>query len=127
MERGGALVGLAHRLDDQVRKYAEAFYERPETRGAALEAMRRSLDRSFAPYFPKHLEDDNLEVRARPSGESGYLGIADSAEKLKAVLRRRGSARRRAVLLRPVYPLGDDSRAHERAAAKDRRSGLRTD
>ena len=83
VERGGALVGLALRLDDKARKYAKALYEKPETRAAALESMRRSLDRDFAPYFPPHIEDDNREVRRQAIWGVGYLGLADSAEKLK--------------------------------------------
>jgi len=83
VERGGALIGLAYSFDDKIRKYAETMYESPETRAFALEAMRRSLDRSFAPYFPKHLEDDNFEVKRQAIWGVGYLGIADAAEKLK--------------------------------------------
>jgi hypothetical protein len=83
VERGGALIGLANDFEGEPKRYAEAMYGQPETRAAALEAMRRSLDRSFAPYFPEHLDDENLDVKRQAIWGVGYLGIASAAEKLK--------------------------------------------
>jgi hypothetical protein len=79
-ERGGALIGLSLRLP---REHAEALYNRPATRAAALEAMRRSLDRSYAPFFPKHLDDPDSDVRREAIWGTGYLGISDACDRLR--------------------------------------------
>jgi HEAT repeat protein len=84
IERAGALVGLGQRANEEpIRKYAEEFYEDPETRAAALSAMWNSLDRSFAKYFPPHLEDSDPDIRKQAISGVGYLGIYESAEKLR--------------------------------------------
>jgi hypothetical protein len=84
IERAGALAGLGQRADeDAIRPYAEEFYHDPETRAAALAAMWNSLDRTYSIYFPPHLEDPDSEVRKQAISGIGYLGIHDSAEKLK--------------------------------------------
>ena len=79
-ERGGALVGLSMRLP---REHAEALYNRPATRAAALEAMRRSLQKSYAPYFPKHLDDPDPDIRREAIWGTGYLGIGHACDRLK--------------------------------------------
>jgi HEAT repeat protein len=84
IERAGALVGLGQRINEEpLRKYVEQFYKNPETRAAALSAMWNSLDRTFATYFPDHLNDEDPEIRKQAIAGVGYLGIYDSAEKLK--------------------------------------------
>jgi HEAT repeat protein len=84
IERAGALAGLGQRADeDAIRPYAEEFYHDPETRAAALAAMWNSLDRSFSIYFPPHLDDPDPEVRKQAISGVGYLGIYESAEKLR--------------------------------------------
>ncbi|MDZ4797257.1 MAG: SEC-C metal-binding domain-containing protein [Bryobacteraceae bacterium] len=83
-ERAGALVGLGQRAEEEsIRTYAERFYENEATRAAALSAMWNSLDRSFAKYFPPHLADPDPEIRKHAISGIGYLGIHDSAEKLR--------------------------------------------
>lgn len=83
-ERAGAIVGLSFQLEDpKVRKWAEKLYTKPGTRAAALEAMRRSLDRDFSLYFPKHLNDEDPHVRREAIWGIGYLGIASEAENLR--------------------------------------------
>ncbi|HET8548066.1 MAG TPA: SEC-C metal-binding domain-containing protein [Bryobacteraceae bacterium] len=79
-ERAGALIGLAMRLP---REHAEALYNRTATRAAALQAMRRSLDRSYAPFFPKHLDDPDADVRREAIWGTGYLGITNACDRLK--------------------------------------------
>ena len=56
-ERSGALLGIRAGMagNEPIRKFAMQFYEEPETRVHAMEAMRNSFDRSFAEYFPPHL------------------------------------------------------------------------
>ena len=87
IERAGALLGLASDADKPpMRRYTEEFYANEETRAAALQAMWRSLDRSFAPLFPKHLDDENHEIREQAIIGSGYLAVAESAPKLRDLL-----------------------------------------
>ena len=82
-ERCGALIGLAQQAGQpEIRTFAEEFYQIPECRAKALEAMWRSLDRSFAEYFPQHLDDTDSETRRQAIWGVGYLGIYASAEKL---------------------------------------------
>jgi HEAT repeat protein len=82
-ERCGALIGLAQQAGKpDIRTFAEEFYQIKECRAKALEAMWRSLDRSFAEYFPQHLDDAESEVRRHAIWGIGYLGIYASAEKL---------------------------------------------
>jgi HEAT repeat protein len=84
LERQGALVGLGRRSGEPpVRKYAEEFYRIPEARAAALAAMWTSMDRSFRPFFPPHLDDADPDVRKQAISGVGYLGIHGSAEKLR--------------------------------------------
>jgi hypothetical protein len=84
-ERLGALVALAQGPDDpEVTNYIKLFYDRPETRARAVEAMWRSLDRSFAPVFPKHLDDPDLEIRRNAIWGVGYAGLASEVGRLRA-------------------------------------------
>jgi hypothetical protein len=83
-ERAGTLLGLAGEAGKEpVRSYAVEFYDRPETRVQAMEAMRNSFDRSFASYFPGHLDDKDPELKREAIYGVGYLGIADRAEDLR--------------------------------------------
>lgn len=83
-ERAGALLGLAREAGKEpVRSYAIEFYENPKTRVEAMEAMRNSFDRSFASYFPSHLDDSDPEIKREAIYGVGYLGITDQADQLK--------------------------------------------
>ena len=83
-ERLGALLGLARDAGKEpVRAYAVRFYEDPKSRLQAMEAMRNSFDRSFAIFFPRHLNDSDIEVKREAIYGVGYLGITDYAEKLR--------------------------------------------
>jgi HEAT repeat protein len=86
IERAGALAGLGQRADeDAIRPWAEEFYHDPETRAAAMAAMWNSLDRTYSIYFPPHLDDPDVEVRKQAISGVGYLGIHNSAEKLRGL------------------------------------------
>jgi HEAT repeat protein len=86
IERAGALVGLGQRADeDPIRPFAEEFYRNPATRAAALSAMWNSLDKSYAKYFPEHLDDPDPEVRKQAISGVGYLEIQSAAEKLRSL------------------------------------------
>jgi SEC-C motif len=83
-ERAGALLGLARDAGKEpVRSFAIEFYENPETRLQAMEAMRTSFDRSFASYFPRHLDDKDAELKREAIYGVGYLGIGERAEDLR--------------------------------------------
>lgn len=86
IERAGALTGLGQKANIQpIRAYAEQFYKNPATRAAALSAMWNSLDRTFAPFFPPHLDDADMEMRKHAISGVGYLGIHESATKLRTL------------------------------------------
>ena len=76
VERLGALVGWASRdggkeFDRTVRE----LYALPEARGRVLEAMWRSLDRSYADFFVRHLEDADSEVQRMAIRGVGYCQV----------------------------------------------------
>lgn len=84
VERAGALVGLASEsAEPSLRAYAEKFYAEPATRAAALKAMWGSMDKTFSDYFPRHLQDPDMEIKKQAIAGVGYLGIASSAEALR--------------------------------------------
>lgn len=84
VEKGGAIVGLSQDSGNpKVRAAMEALYEVPEIRDKALEAMWRSLDRTFADYFPRHLDDPASEVQRQAIWGVGYLGIHSEAKRLE--------------------------------------------
>jgi hypothetical protein len=84
-ERGGALVGLYPVLGDkEIQPHAVALYDRGgPARVKALEAMSRSLERDYAPYFPKHLDDPDPAIQEQAILGVGYLNIVASAGKLR--------------------------------------------
>ncbi|MEO7146024.1 MAG: SEC-C metal-binding domain-containing protein, partial [Bryobacteraceae bacterium] len=85
-ERGGALVGLASKArEPEVRARIVEFYGVPEARVIALRAMWRSLDRTFADYFPKHLDDSDPEIRRQAVWGVGHLNIFAQAGRLQAL------------------------------------------
>jgi HEAT repeat protein len=84
VERMGALIALAQGEDDpEVTKFIQQFYDKPETRARAIEAMWRSLDRSFAPIYPRHLDDPDKEVRRNAIWGVGYAGLASEVGRLR--------------------------------------------
>jgi hypothetical protein len=48
-----------------------------------MESMWRSFDKQFSKYFPKHLEDPDLDVRRQAIWGTGYMGLGDEAFRLK--------------------------------------------
>jgi hypothetical protein len=83
-ERGGAIVGLSNATDDpSVATRILEFYNIPELRAKALEAMWRSFDRQFADYFPPHLNDGDPEIRRQAVWGTGYIGIGAEASRLR--------------------------------------------
>jgi hypothetical protein len=82
-ERSGALIGLSLEPDEAVTRKMRDFYGIPAARAGAMEAMWRSLDRRFAEYFPRHLDDPDLEIRRQAIWGIGYLGIGAEAARLR--------------------------------------------
>ena len=83
-EKGGVAVALAQQADNPaVTKAIEALYDEPRGRVKALKAMARSLDRRFASYPPKHLEDPDPEIKRQAIWGVGYLGLSSEARRLE--------------------------------------------
>jgi HEAT repeat protein len=76
----GALVGLATAgSEPAVTRAIEAAYDRPGCRAGALEAMWRSLDPGWEPYFGPNLRGEDVEVRRQAIQGAGALGITELA------------------------------------------------
>ena len=86
-ERAGLIVGLAPEADrNEVRQAIAALYEVPEARAKALEAMWRSVHPSFRDYFPKHLDDADMEVRRGAVWGVGYYGLRSELDRVRELL-----------------------------------------
>jgi hypothetical protein len=83
VERCGALLGLAFTEDPAVRRHILEFYERPEARAAALEAMWRTSDPGFAPFFSRHLDDPDVELQRQAIVGVGFLRMHAEAGRLE--------------------------------------------
>ncbi len=122
-ERCGALVGLAFESDDPiVRARMLEFYEIPESRAKALEAMWRSLDRSFAEFMPQHLADPDPEIKRNAIWGTGYLGIGTEAGKLREFFDEEDLPQRRIVCVCALGSGRNFEGTNSRIAAQDRGS-----
>jgi HEAT repeat protein len=83
-ERASALIGLADELrtNRELRSFAEEFYHNGVSRAKAMTAMSKSFDRTFAEYFPQHLEDPDEDVQRAAIWGVGYLGVTAASERL---------------------------------------------
>ena len=84
-ERGGALVALAlgSRQVEAVRRRILEFYAIPEARAQAIKAMWHSMDRRFAQYIPRHLDDPDLEIRRQAVCAVGWLGLVPQLDRIE--------------------------------------------
>ncbi len=83
-ERCGALIGLSWEAEDpEIRRYILEFYGIPEARPKAMEAMWRSMDPAFAAYFPRHLDDPDLETRREAIMGVGYFRMHAEAARIE--------------------------------------------
>ncbi len=83
-EKSGAVVSLALEADNPViSKAIAALYEDPRSRAKSLKAMARSLDRRFASYPARHLNDADREIKRQAIWGVGYLGLASEAPSLE--------------------------------------------
>jgi hypothetical protein len=83
-EKGGVVVSLAQQADNPaVTEAIEVLYDEPRGRAKALKAMARSLDRRFASFPPKHLDDADPEIKRQAIWGVGYLGLASDAPRLE--------------------------------------------
>ncbi len=86
-ERCGLVVGLAARAElPEIRQAILDLYENPETRLKALEAMWRSHEPDFAEYFPKHLEDEKLDIRRIALRGIGVNGLTAEMGRIRKLL-----------------------------------------
>lgn len=86
IERCGALIGLALEPNPVVASHVLSFYDRPSTRGAALEAMWRSLNRSYARYMARHMDDEDETLRRHAIKGAGFLEMVSEAGRLRELL-----------------------------------------
>lgn len=83
-ERLGALVAWAMREGGaEFDATARRLYQQPEARAKVLEAMWRSLDRRYADFFVKHLDDPSLEVQRMAVRGVGYCQVRGEVNHLK--------------------------------------------
>jgi hypothetical protein len=84
-ERSGAVIALAQDSSDNDAVFGaiRRLYEEPNARAAALKAMARSLDRRFAEYPPRHLDDPDPEIQKQAIWATGYLNLSSEAPKLE--------------------------------------------
>lgn len=87
-EARGLLLALAPKAEDPaVRRWVLDFYDRPETRAAALEAMWLSGNRRFVPYLREHLDDPDPEARRQAVIGLGWLGARSELQRLSALFK----------------------------------------
>ena len=83
-ERGGVAVALAQQSDNPaVFEAINALYADPQGRLKALKAMSRSLDKRFAAYPPRHLDDPDPALRSQAIWGVGYLGLTAETPRLE--------------------------------------------
>jgi hypothetical protein len=84
-EKSGVAIALARQTDNaKVVQTIEQLYQNPASRAAALKAMGRSMDRRFAPYPPRHLDDPDPEIQTQAIWAVGYLGLSSETTRLEA-------------------------------------------
>src|SRR5439155_17755824 len=86
-ERMGALLSLAGREGDkpEIQRRIVEFYERPEVRAEALEAMVNTQEPDFAKYFRKHWKNPNPAFWLRQSLGSGSWELSAKGPSLRAM------------------------------------------
>lgn len=86
-ERGGILVALSAKTDEPgIRDAIIELYGDAEGRFKALEAMWRSLDPEFAPFFPAHLDDDDVDLRRVALRGVGVNAMTSELGRVRALL-----------------------------------------
>ncbi|HMD47512.1 MAG TPA: HEAT repeat domain-containing protein [Bryobacteraceae bacterium] len=117
-EKSGATIALAQQPDDpEVYESIEKLYRDPASRAAALKAMARSMDRRFAAYPPKHLDDPDPEIQNQAIWAVGYLGLASESGRLELFFKD-PKHRTSALFAYALAVPGETSRAHVQALLK---------
>jgi len=117
-EKGGAAVALAQQVDNNaVFQAIEELYADPRSRAKGLKAMVRSLDRRFAGYPPKHLDDADPEIRRQAIWGVGYMRLTGEAPRLEAFFDR-DAFRSDALFAYALAAPGDTSRSRIRSLLK---------
>lgn len=85
-EKSGAAVALAWNYESNLTltQAIEALYDDPRSRAKALRAMGNSLDRRFAEYPPRHLDDPDSEIKRQAILGIGYLSLTSEAPRLES-------------------------------------------
>jgi len=114
-EKSGATVALAVQSDNPaVFEAIEQLYQDPRTRAAALKAISRSMDRRFAAYPPKHLDDPDPEIQGQAIWAVGYLNLSSDAPRLEPFFKD-PKHRTPALFAYALAVPGETSRAHVRS------------
>jgi SEC-C motif len=84
-ERAGALVALSRGAgeDEGLHRLILEFYERPETRGRAVQAMWHSGDRRFEGRVAAALGDSDTGVQAQAITATGMFGIVSQIGRIE--------------------------------------------
>ena len=118
-EKSGATIALAQQPDrPAVHESIESLYQNPASRAAALKAMARSMDRDFAAYPPKHLDDPDPEVQNQAIWAVGYLGLGSESGRLEQFFKD-PKHRTSALFAYALAVPGETSRAHVPALLKN--------
>lgn len=117
-EKSGATIALAQQsANPAVYESIEKLYQNPASRAAGLKAMARSMDRRFADYPPKHLDDSDPEIQAQAIWAVGYLGLASEAGRLEKFFKDL-KHRTPALFAYSLAVPGETSRAHVHSLLK---------
>ncbi len=83
-EKSGAAIALAQQTDNNtVFQAIESLYADPSSRAKALKAMARSFDKRFASYPPRHLDDEDAQIKRQAVWGVGYLNLSSEAPRLE--------------------------------------------
>ena len=117
-EKSGATIALAQQPDSPaVYESIEHLYQNPASRAAALKAMARSMDRGFAAYPPKHLDDPDPEIQNQAIWAVGYLGLGAESGRLERFFKD-PKHRTPALFAYALAVPGETSRAHVQSLLK---------
>ena len=129
-EKAGAAIALALESDNPaVASAIEGLYADPKGRAKALKAMARSLNRRYASYPGRHLDDPDPEIKRQAVWGIGYLTLSSEAPRL-APLFEQEEYRDDALFAYALSIPGDTSRGRVQALLDkigDAAGGLKAD